>query len=173
MKHIFIIVFSFFISTSLKSQAQELNLKKFLPVDETVREAEGGAYSTRASASFSREPKSLAYVSFNFDCNLEMADKLVEIVKNELQKMANGTINDEDLNKTRINFLKEQEQAKDKNAYDLQVLTRYFRYDENMNDPNNFETIVNNMPKKDIQNIAEQILDSSGKSYEVVFKPKQ
>ena len=56
-------------------------------------------------------------MSFNFDCNPDMADKLVDIVKNELQKIANGTINDEDLNKTRTNYLKEQEQDKDQNAY--------------------------------------------------------
>jgi len=143
-----------------------------LRVTETVREAEGGAYSPRAGANFSREPKTQAYVSFNFDCNPDMADKLVDIVKNELQKIANGTINDEDLNKTRTNYLKEQEQAKDKNAYDMQMLTKYFKYNENINDPSNFETIVSEMSKKDIQNIAKQILES-GKSYQIVFKPKQ
>jgi len=143
-----------------------------LRVTETVRESEGGAYSPRAGASFSREPKTQVYVSFNFDCNPDMADKLVGIVKNEFQKIANGTINDEDLNKTRTNYLKEQEQAKDKNAYDMQMLTKYFKYNENINDPRNFETIVKEMSKKDIQNIAKQILES-GKSYQIVFKPKQ
>ena len=143
-----------------------------LRVTETVREAEGGAYSPRASASFSREPKSQALVSFRFDCNPDMADKLVDIVNAELQKIANGEINDDDLNKTRTNFIKEREQAKDKNNYDMQVLTAYFRYNENINDPKNFENIVNKMTKKDIQNMAKQVLEG-GKSYEVVFKPKQ
>lgn len=143
-----------------------------LRVTETVREAEGGAYSPRASAYFSREPKSQAFVSFRFDCNPDMADKLVDIVNGELRKIANGDINDDDLNKTRTNFIKEREQAKDKNGYDMQVLTSYFRYNENMNDPKNFENIVNMMTKKDIQDIAKQVLEG-GKSYEVVFKPKQ
>jgi len=143
-----------------------------LRVTETVREAEGGAYSPRASARFYREPKSQAYVSFKFDCNPEMADKLVDIVNTELQKIANGDINDDDLTKTKTNFIKEREQAKDKNGYDMQVLTSYFRYNENINDPKNFENIVNNMTKKDIQDIAKQVLDG-GKSYQVVFKPKQ
>lgn len=143
-----------------------------LRVTETVRESEGGAYSPRAGASFSREPKSAAYVSFSFDCNPDMADRLVEIVKNELQKIANGTINEEDLNKTRTNFLKENEQAKDNNGYDMAMLTRYFRYDENINDPKNFVDIVKNMTAKDIQKMAKQIL-KGGKSYEIIFKPKQ
>ncbi|MCH4553045.1 M16 family metallopeptidase [Aestuariibaculum lutulentum] len=143
-----------------------------LRVTETVRESEGGAYSPRAGASFSREPQSAAYVSFSFDCNPDMADRLVDIVKNELQKIANGTINEEDLNKTRTNYLKENEQAKDNNGYDMAMLTRYFRYNENINDPKNFVDIVKNMTAKDIQKMAKQIL-KGGKSYEIIFKPKQ
>lgn len=143
-----------------------------LRVTETVREAEGGAYSPRAGASFVRQPKSVAVVSFNFDCNPDMADKLVNVVNAELQKIANGIINDDDLNKIRTNFLKEHEQAKDKNGFDMQLLTKYFRFNENINNPDHFENIVKNMDKSDIQNITKQVLNS-GKSYQVVFKPKQ
>lgn len=142
-----------------------------LRVTETVRECEGGAYSPRASASFVREPESKAYVSFSFDCNPDMADKLVKIVKDELQKIANGTVNVSDLNKTRINFLKERQQQKNNNNYDMQLLSRYFRYNENMEDPKYFEDIVNKMSEKDIQDMAQKIL-AGKKSYQIVFKPK-
>ncbi|WP_235841734.1 M16 family metallopeptidase [Confluentibacter sediminis] len=143
-----------------------------LRVTETVREAEGGAYSPSAGAYFTREPKSQIYVTFSFDCNPDLVDNLVKIVNGELQKIADGTINDDDLNKTRTNFIKEHEQAKDKNGYDMQWLTSYFRFNENIDDPKNFEDIVNKMSKRDIQQIAKKVLDG-GKSYEVVFKPKQ
>ncbi len=143
-----------------------------LRVTETVRESEGGAYSPQAGAYFTREPKSQIYVVFRFDCNPDMVDKLVNIVNEELQKIADGTINDDDLNKTRTNFIKEREQSKDKNGFDMSLLKNYFRYNENMNDPKNFEDIVNKMSKKDIQGMAREVL-SGGKSYEVVFKPKQ
>ncbi len=143
-----------------------------LRVIETVRESEGGAYSPQAGAYFTREPKSQIYAVFRFDCNPDMVDKLVNIVNEELQKIANGTINDDDLNKTRTNFIKEREQSKDKNGFDMSLLKNYFRYNENMNDPKNFEDIVNKMSKRDIQNMAKEVL-SEGKSYEVIFKPKQ
>lgn len=142
-----------------------------LRVTEMVREAEGGAYSPRASAHFSREPKSQVQIFFSFDCNPDMADNLVAIVNGELQKIANGIIDENDLNKTRTNFIKEREQAKDKNGYDMQLLNSYFRYNENINDPKNFENIVNTMTKKNIQEIAKQVFEG-GKSYEIVFKPK-
>ncbi|MEP3837706.1 MAG: insulinase family protein [Algibacter sp.] len=143
-----------------------------LRVTESVRESEGGAYSPRASAYLSREPKSELNVSFSFDCNPDLADKLVDIVNAELQNIANGTIREADLNKTRTNFLKERVQSKDKNSYDMSLLTSFFRYDLNLNDPKTFEDIVNKMSAKDIQEVARQVLQN-GKSYQVVFKPLQ
>ncbi|KJD34885.1 peptidase M16 [Tamlana sedimentorum] len=143
-----------------------------LRITESIREAEGGAYSPRVSANFSREPKSRAHVSFAFDCNPEMADNLVNIAKGELENIANGIIKDEDLNKTKTNFIKEREQAKDRNAYDMSVLFNYFRHGSNINNPKNFENIVNGINKKHIQKIAKIILED-GQWYEIVFKPEQ
>ena len=86
--------------------------------------------------------------------------------------MGTGDINEEDLNKTRTNFIKERQQSKDKNDYDMDLLTTFYRDGYNMNDPKTFEDIVNKMSKKDIQKIAKQVLEG-GQSFEVVFKPKQ
>ncbi|WP_419213629.1 M16 family metallopeptidase [Maribacter sp. X9] len=142
-----------------------------LRISEEVRENLGGAYSPSAYAFFEREPKSYAYVGVDFDCNPDLVDRLVAVVNGEIKKMAKGEILDKDLEKTRNNFLKEREQAKNQNAYDMRLLTSFFRYGEDLNDPNNFENIVQQMSKKDIQDIARQVLDG-GKSFQVVFKPK-
>jgi len=143
-----------------------------LRVTETVRESEGGAYSPRATAFLSREPKSILNVSFRFDCNPDLTDKLVAIVKAELQKIAKGEVKEEDLNKIKTNFLKENRQSKDKNNYDMRLLTSFFRYDLKINDPKNFEDIVNTMAIKNIKEIAREVL-KGGKTYNVIFKPKQ
>lgn len=142
-----------------------------LRVTATIREAEGGAYSPSAFARFIREPKSLAYIGFNFDCNPEMADKLVSIVHQELRKIADGQIDQEDLNKVKTNFLKEREQLKGKNSFDAMVLNDYFMYNENNNAPENFENIVNSMNTSEIQKLVQQIL-ADGKSYEFIAKPQ-
>ncbi|TYP97427.1 zinc protease [Tenacibaculum adriaticum] len=143
-----------------------------LRVTETVRESEGGAYSPRVSARFYREPKSMAYISFKFDCNPDLADKLATIVKAELQKIADGNILENDLNKIKTNFIKERKQSKDKNSYDMRLLTNFFRYDYNMNDAKNFEHIVNKTTQKNVQSMAKKILKNSS-SFEVIFKPKE
>lgn len=142
-----------------------------LRVTETVRESKGGAYSPRAVADFVREPRSQAMVSISFDCNPDLVDSLVDIVIDEMQAIAEGRIHMNDFEKTRINFLKERQQLKEKNAYDLQWMTTYFRYGENIDDPKNFQDIVQEMEKNDIQDLARQLL-VGGKSYQLIFKPK-
>ena len=54
----------------------------------------------------------------------------------------------------------------------MRLLRTFFRYGYNMNDPKNFEDIVNSMSKKDIQSLVKEVI-GGGKSYEVLFKPKQ
>ncbi|CDF80178.1 peptidase, M16 family [Formosa agariphila KMM 3901] len=142
-----------------------------LRVTETVRESEGGAYSPRASASFSREPKPEANVSFNFDCNPEMADKLVNVVKQEFLKISEGTIKQNELGKIKANYFRERAQAKDNNGYYMRKIIRYYRYNENMDDPDNFENLINSIKEQDIQHLANQILNES-KTYEIIIKPK-
>ncbi|MDD7886261.1 pitrilysin family protein [Flavivirga sp. 57AJ16] len=141
-----------------------------LRVTETVREETGGAYSPRAMAKFYREPRPMAYVSFNFDCNPDLADKLTEMVKGELQDIGNGNIRPEDLGKIKTNFIKEREQSKDRNGYDMSLLVNFFRYNYNIDDPKNFEDIVNGMVAKDVQEMAGKILNGA-QTYEIVFKP--
>lgn len=52
---------------------------------------------------------------------------MVEIMKKELRKTANGIINVGDLNKIKINFIKSYQQERSNNDYDVQLLSRYFR----------------------------------------------
>ncbi|MDD7885098.1 pitrilysin family protein [Flavivirga sp. 57AJ16] len=141
-----------------------------LRVTETIREEAGGAYSPRVSASLSREPRPVAYVNFSFDCNPDLADKLTKIAKKELQNIANGNIKEEDLNKVKTNFIKEREQSKDRNSYDMALLTNFFMYNYNIDDPKNFEDIVNGMTARDVQEMAGKILNGA-QTYEIVFKP--
>ncbi len=142
-----------------------------LRITETVRESIGGAYSPRASARFYREPTSMGYISFNFDTDPNLADELITVVKGELQKIASGNIKEEDLNKVKESFLKGREQSKNRNSFDMQLLTSFFRYGYNRNDPKNFKNIVESMTTQDIKKITQDILKNA-KSYEIIFKPK-
>ncbi|MFY0630223.1 MAG: insulinase family protein [Flavobacteriaceae bacterium] len=138
---------------------------------ETLREEEGGTYGASANARISRRPVQEASISVRFDCNPDKVETLVAIVHQEIQKISNGIIKQDDLNKATTNYLKDRKQQKDYNRYQMRLLTNYFREGYNMNDPKNFEDLVNSITVKDVQEFTKKLLKNS-KQYEIVVKPK-
>ena len=141
-----------------------------LRITETIREEEGGAYSPRARASFSKRPVEQANIFISFDCNPDKVDHLIKIVHNEIKKIAEGEISQVDLDKTLTNYVKERKEQKDYNSYEMRVLKNYVLEGYDMNDPKNFDDIVNSITVKDIQIFTKNILNG-GKMYEIAFKP--
>ncbi len=141
-----------------------------LRLTERLREQEGGVYSPRIWGSMFKEPKSIAYLTTSFDCNPDLADKLATIVHEELEKLSKGIVIEADFEKTRINFLKEREQFKNYNRYDMDLLTTYYRDGYNESDRKNFEDIVEKMSVKDIKELAQKL--RKGQKFEIIFKPE-
>jgi zinc protease len=139
---------------------------------ESLREEEGGTYGARSRGSISRRPTQEASISVNFDCNPDLAEKLISIVNKEIEAIKNGDIQQADLDKTLTNYLKEKEESKNYNRFDMSLLKNYVMEGYNMNDPKNYQDIVNDITAKDLQNIAKKLIKNS-KSYEIVFKPKE
>ena len=137
---------------------------------ETLREQEGGTYGASAFAGLSKRPVEKATIMVGFDCNPEKVDILVGIVHEELLKIAAGDIDQTDLDKTTTNYLKERGQEKGFNQYDMGVLTNFYRENYDMNDPANFEDIVNNISVNDIKEFTSKVLKGADTS-EIVVKP--
>lgn len=138
---------------------------------QTLREEEGGTYGASAGASLIKEPKSYASVYVTFDSNPELTDKLVGIVYREMDKIKNGTIAQQDLDKTIKAILKGRKDSKNDNDYDMRTMKNFILEGYNMELPENFENIVNGIDKKSIQDIAKRVF-TDNKSYQIVFKPK-
>jgi zinc protease len=136
----------------------------------SLREEEGGTYGAGVRASLFKKPKQEASLSVNFDCNPDLAEKLISIVHKEMETIKNGTIQQNDLDKTLTNYLKEREESKNYNGYEMSLLKNYVLEDYNMNDPKNFENIIKSITLKDIQNMMVKLLEDA-ESYEIVFKP--
>ena len=139
---------------------------------EALREDEGGTYGASSSGFMVKEPRSLAYLSVSFDCNPDLVEKLIAIVHKEIETIKNGTVIQNDLDKITTNILKEREDSKSRNAYEMNSIKNLILEGYNMNAPENFENIVKSITKKDIQDMAKRLLDDH-KSFEIVFKPEQ
>ena len=139
---------------------------------ESLREEEGGTYGARTRGSLTRRPTQEATISVRFDCNPELAEKLIGIVHKEIENLKNGEIQQADLDKTLTNYLKEREESKNYNGYEMRLLKNSVLEGYNMNDPKNYESIIKAITLKDVEDIAKKLIKDS-KSYEIVFKPKQ
>ncbi|WP_225312610.1 M16 family metallopeptidase [Pseudotamlana haliotis] len=137
---------------------------------QTLREEEGGTYGASTRSNLYKRPKSEAELMVTFNCNPDKVETLVEIVHREIHKLAQGDVLPVDLEKTMNNYLKEREQEKGYNRYEMDLLIDFFREGYNRNDPNNFENIVKNITVNDIQEFVKKLLDNSS-SFEIIFKP--
>lgn len=157
---------------SLKDQILMEALGKILQLryDELLREDEGGTYGASSWGQVFKEPRTVAYLSVTFDCNPELVEKLITIVHTEINKIKNGDILQTDLDKITTNLLKEREDSKNFNAYDMSVLKNLILEGYNIESPENFENIVKSITKKNIQDMTKKLLNDH-KSFEIVFKP--
>ncbi len=138
---------------------------------ETLREDEGGTYGASSRAYMVKEPEQLGNLSIRFDCNPDKVEDLIKIVYQELEAVKKGEINQIDLDKTLANLLKNRENLKNYNSYEMSLLVNYVLEGYDMNDPDNFENIINSITIKDIQDVTKRLLDDA-KSFEIVFKPE-
>jgi len=152
----------------MKALGSILNLR----YTETLREDEGGTYGARTRAYLTKEPKGVAYILVSFDSNPALTDKLVAIVYREMDKIKNGEIKEQDIEKTVTSMLKGRKDSKNNNGYDLAVMQNFILEGYNMESPENFEDIVNSINQESIQDIAKRVLIDY-QSSEIVFKPKQ
>ncbi len=143
-----------------------------LRLNETLREEEGGTYGAVVYASMNKRPRAFASIGIVFDCNPEMADKLVSIVYKEIDKLKKGQINQADLDKTLTNYRKIEKQSREKNDFDLDQVYTFVKEGYNIANPENTTEIFNQFTIRDIQNFAQRIF-SKARNYEFVFKPKE
>ncbi|PRZ28152.1 M16 family metallopeptidase [Flavobacterium granuli] len=137
---------------------------------ETLREQEGGTYGASVYSSLSKRPKESASFYVYFDCNPDKVDKLVSIVHQEIDKIKNGTIDKEDLDKALISYLKDVKEQKEYTGYQMNLLYDYFIEGYNRDEAKNNVDLINAIKPQDIQKFVQLMMNNS-QSFEIVFKP--
>jgi len=139
---------------------------------ESLREKEGGTYGASSRGQLTKKPKEQAYLTVTFDCNPDLAEKLISIVHKEMKLIRDGKVNQSDLDKVLKSFLKAKKERKNYNSYDMSLLKNYVIEGYDMNNTKNFEGIIKSISVRDVQKTMKKLLKDS-KSYEIVFKPKK
>ena len=139
---------------------------------ESLREEEGGTYGASAYGNLDKEPKSYGIITIGFDCNPDLAEKLIGIVYKEIEKIKNGDILQSDRDKVITSILKSRTDSKNESYFDLEQMRTFVKEGYDIDAPENFEDIVKSISLKDIQEFTKHIMINN-RSYELVFKPKK
>lgn len=137
---------------------------------EKVREDEGGTYGVSVSLSEQKRPIELGEGVITFDCDPARANDMKTIIYRELDNLVKNGPSQQNLDKTVSNILKTRDENKMHNAYWSSVLSRYYSYGINSNDPANYENILKSFKINDIKKIAAEMFGKAD-VVDLIFKP--
>jgi Predicted Zn-dependent peptidases len=137
---------------------------------ENIREKEGGTYGVIVAADAVKEPVPEYSLTMNFDCDPDKAEHLKSLVYSELDRIKAEGVTQEEIDKVCKNMLKDFEQSKPHNSYWLSVITTWYIYEINNNDPKDYEDIIRNMKPEDIKDFLCRLTDNPD-ILDIVFYP--
>lgn len=130
--------------------------------NELIREKEGGTYGVGVSASVTSRPVNNYRVMMSFTCDPARVDYLKGILLNELTVLKEKGVTAEEVEKTKLNFLKEDSERLKTNAYILDRVKNYINNGVYTPLPQHSTDIYNSLDGKKIQELAVKVF---GKEY--------
>lgn len=125
---------------------------------ETIREEESGTYGVQVSAYQNKYPYSNYQVNISFNCGPENAEKLSQMVIDEIKKLSENGIEEKYLNNFKENKIKELDEMKKQNRFWNNLL--YTVYFNNMHEYSiaENENITKSLTAKEVQDAMKQFL---------------
>lgn len=125
----------------------------------TIREEEGASYSVGVRGTASYKPLSIATLVVQFSTDPALYKRMLGIVHNELARIAEQGPDPEDLNKVKLNLLKQQAENQQENAWWMQALSDYYR--DGLDQVSGMEGRIQALDGPAIQALAKRFKDSN------------
>lgn len=138
---------------------------------EVLREDESGVYGAGASASSSSYPYDNYRFNISFPCAPENVDRLVEAAINEVKKIQESGVEADEIKKVQEGQLKNWEESLKQNRFWISRLNSYYYYKSDLDNWYNYENYVNNLNSKDLQRLANELIDLD-KMIKIVLYPE-
>ena len=136
---------------------------------EEIREKRGGSYGASASGGFSTLPKERYQLTVAFDTDPKMKEELLEVVYDEIKKIADNGPLLEDFQKSEENMKSLFDQSQKENIYWSTVLNSYYYYGKDLH--NTWQETFSKTDRKAIQDFAKEILKQKN-IIEIVMLPE-
>ncbi len=135
---------------------------------ETLREEEGGTYGAQSSMTMTAQPEQQARIQVVFETNPTQCDRLIELAREGLNKLAYEGPTEEQMTRTLENFKKEIPEKRLNNSYWLgNILSYEYRgtdYDRE------YEEAVGEISAENIKAVLQSVLEQ-GNCIEIVMSP--
>ena len=135
----------------------------------SIREEKGGTYGVQVSYTLSYRPEKQALLQIQFDTNEEMADELVPIVFDEIEKIATEGPEAKDINDSREYLVKQFKNTLENNGTWFGLIDDYNRHKKNL--LADYEKTLNSITYDEIRDLAKKLLDS-GNVIQVTMRPE-
>ena len=103
------------------------------------------------------------YAEHDYQCSTDQTDKTVQYLqlREDSTYTITGKVGNEEFDKVVKNALKESEQSKNHNGYWMSVLTSYYQMGIDLNDPKNYEEIMQSLTPKDVQDFTKRFFKNA------------
>ncbi|MCR5351648.1 MAG: insulinase family protein [Bacteroidales bacterium] len=135
---------------------------------ETLREEEGGTYGAGTDIAVNVGPDARRYLEVTFETNVDSADKLRDLAKSGLQKLANEGTTAEQFDKAIKNLQKRIPESRQRNNYWSSIILQNDRYGFDYD--KEYEAAVNALTQEKMMKAAQRLL--SGNLVEIVMRPE-
>lgn len=137
---------------------------------ETIREEKGGTYGVTVNGSLSRQPVPTYRLNISFQTDPSKADELIEIVKEEIARMANEGPKQKDLAKTLEYWKKSQPENLETNQSWLSYLQTFYTWGEDWNV--SYEKLMKDATIENLKKFARKIQEDGNLKLVVVEPTK-
>ena len=147
---------------------QLLNQVLDLVYAEKVREEQSASYGVQAYVTLNPFPEGRTSIQIRFDTDPQKQDKIIGIVKSELERIAKDGPSQADLIKSRSILLKGRVEMTQRNDYWLDIIDAY--YSRGFDGHTDYNTIVESITTEEIKSFTKKFL-GQGNEVEVVMYP--
>jgi zinc protease len=135
----------------------------------TLREEEGATYGVSLWATVNKRPIEMANLAIRFDTDPKLEDKMLGIIHAELDSLALKGPKPEDLNKVRLNMIKQYKEDLAENGWWMSTINRFYR--DHLNYVSDYEKVVEAMSIESISATAKELLKQNNR-LEVLLQPQ-
>ncbi|RKD91348.1 M16 family metallopeptidase [Mangrovibacterium diazotrophicum] len=138
----------------------------------TVREEEGGSYGVSASGGFSTLPENRFAVTISFDTNPEKANRIMEVVFQEIEALKEGKIDMKEFNEVKASIMSMREQGVKTNRYWLRDIMDYLQTGDKIYNDDEYKALLDGVTPEKVAALAKKVLDNPT-TVEVLMSPAE